>query len=185
MTAVDAFDRDVRRWVCRFYVERERLAAERSRMAAGRLFDRERIVLYVLTAQLMAWIALLPWSGAGGVLVGLTILYVGSILSGAVVLKREGRLLRRRTRETVEAEGAAVADACPPLDADARAILIRLMNLTDARPTDRAVAMIRAELRDALASPPLASWRFLGDVAQALDQSSDQPRGRLRALTAD
>jgi hypothetical protein len=175
MTDDEAFARDLRRWVQRFYVERQMLAAERSRSAVERLFDRERHVLTWLSAQLMVTIALLPWWGAWGVLGGLVVLYLGTLVSGAWTLEKERRIMKRTPRGAIEAEVERALAACPRLDADARAVLIRLMNLAELRPTPRSLALLREEVRETLALPGLRQWTFLHELVAVLD-GPDGPR---------
>jgi hypothetical protein len=165
----DAFDRDLRSWVHRVYLQREQLLAERSRTAIEGLFDRERRLLTWLAAQLMVSIALLPWWGAWGVLGGLVVLYVGTFVSGAWTLRREARLTTTRSRSMVEQEAERAFAARPALDADARALLIRLMNLADLRPTQRSLHLLRQELRESLTVPTLVGWRFLHDLVDVVD----------------
>ena len=185
MTADGAFERDLRRWVQRFYLQREMLAAERSHVAVERLFDRERHLLTVLSAQLMLAIAMLPWWGVWGVVAALAILYSGTLISGAWTLVKERRLLARRSAEAIEAEVERTLAACPPLDGDARALLIRLMNLTDLRPTPRGLELLRAELREVLTTPPLVDWRFLHELAGVLDSPDGARLGALKPRPAD
>jgi hypothetical protein len=167
MTADEAFRRELGDWVRRFYFARERLAAERAVAATERLFDRERHLLTWLAGQLMLSIALLPWWGVSGVVVSLAVLYLGTMISGAWTLRREQQLTTKRPPQAVEAEAGQVVATCPPLDADARARLIRLMNLVQLRPTARSIEMIRLEV-DELRATPLGEWTFVLDLARAL-----------------
>ena len=169
MTGDEAFARDLHRWVRRFYVQRQLLAAERSRSAVERLFDRERHILTWLSAQLMVTIALLPWWGAWGVLGGLGVLYLGTMVSGAWTLEKERRIMKRTPPGTIEVEVERALAACPRLDADARARLIRLMNLAELRPTPRSLEMLREELREGLELPVLRPWAFLHELAALLE----------------
>jgi len=185
VTGDELFERDLCHWVHRFYAQRELLVAARSRSAVERIFDRERRVLTWLAAQLMVTIALLPWWGAWGVLAGLIVLYLGTMLSGAWTLANESRVTRKTSAATVEAEAERAAAACPPLDADARARLIRLMNLTELRPTPRSLELLRAELRDVLALPTLRRWSFLYELADVVDSQDGARLGALRPQPAD
>ncbi len=164
-----AVEEDLRRWVQRFYVQRQLLVAERSRAAAERIFDQERHVLTGLSAQLMATIGLIPWWGATGVLTSLAILYVGTLLSGAWTLGRVRGVWGSRPSKSAEAEAQAALATSPVLDADTRALLIRLMNLSAVRPTPRGHHLLVQELREALDDPTLSGWRFLHDLTAALD----------------
>ena len=185
MTGDEAFDRDLRRWVRRFYEQRERLAAERSRAAVERLFDRERRLLTGLAAQLMLAIALLPWSGVAGVIAGLTVLYLGTMLSGAWTLRKERALTATRPPATIEAEAERAVAACPALDPDSRALLVRLMNLAQLRPTPRGLDLLRAELRESLTLPTLACWPFLHELSAAFDGPDSARLGTLGGRLRD
>ena len=185
MTADEAFEEDLRRWVHRFYAQRELLATERSHSAVERIFDQERRVLTWLAAQLMLAIALLPWWGAWGVLGGLSILYLGTIVSGAWTLEKERRVTRRTPPAAVVAQAERAIAACPPLDADARALLIRLMNLTELRPTPRSLELVRQELRDALALPSLVRWSFLQELWDVLGSPDGARLDTLRPQPAE
>ena len=169
MTGNEAFERDLHRWVRWFYDQRERLAAERSRAAVEHLFDRERRLLTGLAAQLMVAIALLPWSGVAGVIAGLVVLYLGTMVSGAWTLEKERALTAKKSPPAIEDEAERAVAACPDLDPDSRALLIRLMNLAQLRPTVRSLDLLRAELADALALPALAGWSFLHELAAAFN----------------
>jgi hypothetical protein len=174
MVGDEAFRQDLRRWVHRVYVERERIAAERARVSIERLFDRERHFLTGLSAQLLVTIALLPWWGFWGVVAGLGVLYLGTMVSGAFCLRREGRLAATRSGESIQREVEAALAACPDLDADARARLIRLMNLADVHRTPRALALIRDELRELRALPGLSSWSFVPALVEVFEAASSR-----------
>jgi hypothetical protein len=178
MVGDEAFRRDLRRWIHRVYVERERIAAERSRVSIERLFDRERHFLTGLSAQLLVTIALLPWWGIWGVAAGLGVLYVGTMLSSAFCLRREGRLVATRSGESILGEVEDAVEACPNLDADARARLIRLMNLSDVHRTPGALALIREELQEIRALPGLSSWVFVPALVEVFEPANTRVGGR-------
>ncbi len=169
MTGDEAFKRDLHRWIRSFYDQRERLAAERSRTAVERLFDCERRLLTGLAAQLMVAIALLPWSGVAGVIAGLVVLYLGTMISGAWTLEKERALTATKPLRAIDAEAARAVAACPELDSNGRALLIRLMNLAQLRPTPRSLDLLHADLRESLALPSLAGWPFLHELAAAFN----------------
>ncbi len=169
MTRDEAFERELHRWVRWFYDQRERLAAERSRTAVEALFDRERRLLTGLAGQLMLAIALLPWSGVAGVLAGLAVLYLGTIISGAWTLEKERALTRSVPPRMIDAKAVRAVAACPELDSNAQALLVRLMNLAQLQPTPRSLELLRADLRETLALPSLAGWPFLHELADAFD----------------
>lgn len=180
-----AFEHDLRRWVHRFYVEREQVAAQRSRLAVDRIFDRERHVLTWLSAQLMACIALSPWWGAQLIIAGLAILYLGTFISGFRMIRKERRVSQRRSPRAIEADAERALAACPPLDADARALLIRLMNLAALRPTPRSMELLREELRDTLGLPELRRWPFLHELLESLESRDSRAFQTLRPRPAD
>jgi hypothetical protein len=181
----DSFERDLRRWVHHFYLQREELVAERARLAVESLFDRERHFLTWLAAQLLLGIALIPWSGVWSVLGGLIILYAGTLISGAWMLNRERRLARRKSRGAIEQEAERAFASRPALDPDARALLIRLMNLAALRPTPRSLELLRQELRETLAVPALLHWRFLHEVLELLQAQDGARLGALQPLPVD
>lgn len=149
----------------RVYELRDDLAQQRERRRLDRIFDHDRRVVVGLTGQLLASIALIPWLGVGIVLAGLAVLYVGAFASTAWTMKR---LHAARAAERFESIDQAVRRAiatCPPLDAGATALLIRLANLVAIPPTPRSVAMLQVTVREAAARPELRGWPFLDDVA--------------------
>jgi hypothetical protein len=149
----------------RVYELLDDLAQQRVSLTLDRIFDRDRRVVIGLTGQLLASIALIPWLGAGSVLAGLAVLYVGALSSAAWAMLR---VRRTRANERLESIDAAVRRAiatCPPLDSSAEALLIRLANLVAIPPNPRSVAMLRATLGEVAARPELRSWPFLDDVA--------------------
>ena len=179
MTGDEAFERDLRHWVHRFYIQRQLLAAERSRSAVERLFDRERHILTWLSAQLMVTIALLPWWGAWGVTAGLVVLYLGTMISGAWTLEKERRIMKSVPSELIEAQVERALADCPGLDADARASLIRIMNLAELQPTARSLKMLHQELQDTIALPALRRWTFLRELIDVLDSPDGARLGSL------
>lgn len=185
MSLDESFERDLRRWVHRFYLQRERAAAEHARIATERLFDRERHLLTGLSAQLLVTIALLPWWGFWGVVVGLVVLYLGTLVSGAWALRKEGRLIARRPPEALKREAEQAMDSCPRLDADARALLTRVMNLAEIRPTPRSLELLRRELGDARQIPALVGWRFLRELATFVESPEAARLGMLASRSTE
>jgi hypothetical protein len=161
----DAYLHDLERCARRVYELRSDLADWRARTAIDLLFDRDRRLVIGLVSQLLASIALIPWLGAGIVLAGLALLYVGALASAAWTITRMQQARQRERLESVEQAVRRAIATCPPLDAGAGALVIRLANLTAILPTPRSVAMMQATLRDVSSRPELRSWPFLNDVA--------------------
>ncbi|MFN8522932.1 MAG: hypothetical protein U0821_07460 [Chloroflexota bacterium] len=166
---LDEFREELRSWIRSIYEQRDSMEAVKYQAAADRIFDRERWALIWLTAQLFLTIILVPWMGIWGVLAGLSVLYVGAVVSGIWTLIRVRRFDRRRSPRALARAAARAAAACPTLDSDARALLIRLMNLSRLRPTARSLQMLKSELRETMAVPGLSRWRFLQDLAGAVE----------------
>jgi hypothetical protein len=170
MTSVDAaldeaLRRDLRAWVRGYHAERTRLIGATVGQAVERVFDAERTVLVALSGVLMLGIASIPWLGPAGVLGGLAILYVGTMVSAFATLHRVRALRASVPTDVPDDEVEATMAACPPVDSQARALLVRLMNLSTTRPTPRSRELLRDALAEAAGRPGLAQWRFLSDVA--------------------
>lgn len=161
----DGLRRDLRAWVRGYHAERARLAAARTGQSVERVFDGERKLLVALSGVLMLGIASIPWLGPAGVLGGLAILYVGTLISAAVTLRRVRALRASVPANVPEDEVEATLAACPPVDSQARALLVRLMNLSRARPTPRSRELLHDALAEALARPGLGRWPFLRDLS--------------------
>lgn len=168
---------DLEQCARRVYELHDDLAERRSRRTIDLIFDRDRRWVIGLTGQLIVSIALIPWLGAGVVLVGLTVLYVGALGSAAWTVTRIQQASRRERRDSVDRAVRRVIATCPRLDAGARALLTRLANLTAIPPTPRSVAMLHATLGEMLARPDLHGWPFLDDVAALLDGESSRTLG--------
>ncbi len=195
----DGLRRDLRAWVRGYHAERARLAAARIGESVERVFDGERRLLVALSGVLMLGIASIPWLGPAGVLGGLAMLYVGTMVSAAVTLRRVRALRAGGPAGVPDDEVEAALAACPPVDSQARALLVRLMNLSQARPTPRGRELLREALIEAAARPGLGSWPFLrtlsdlyagpeaervGPLAVSPPAAEDTPgrRGQLGAL---
>src|SRR3712207_5273535 len=157
--------RDLRAWVRGYHAERARLAAARAGQAVERVFDGERKVLIVLSGVLMLGIASIPWLGPAGVLGGLAILYVGTMVSAVETLRRVRRLRAGVPAGVSEDEIERVVAACPPVDALGRSVLVRLINLSMTQPTPRSRALLGEALDEAFGRPDLGGWSFLRDVS--------------------
>jgi hypothetical protein len=149
----------------RVYELLDDLAEQRVHLSLDRIFDRDRRLVIGLTGQLLASIALIPWLGAGIVLAGLAILYVGALGSAAWAMMRVQRARESERLDTIDAAVRQAISTCPPLDAGAAALVIRVANLAAITPNPRSVAMLRATLHEAAARPELKNWPFLDDVA--------------------
>lgn len=165
----DGLRSDLRAWIRGYYAECARLKAERVGQAVERVFDRERMLLVALSGILMLGIASMPWLGPAGVLCGLAILYVGTLVSAVATLRRV-RELRSLVPTTIPNEDVEQTLAsCPLVDSGGRALLVRLMNLSTARPTPRSRELLGETLAEALARTDLASWPFLHALVELLD----------------
>lgn len=164
-TLDEGLRRDLRTWVRGYYAARARLAAAHAGEAVERVFDAERKVLVGLSGVLMLGIASIPWLGPAGVLSGLAILYVGTMVSAVITLHRVRALRASVPTGASDAEVERAVAACPPLDAPGRAVLVRLINLSTTHPTPRSRELLRAALTEAFARPDLGGWGFLRDVS--------------------
>jgi hypothetical protein len=153
----------------RVYELHDDLAQRQARRTVDLIFARDKRVVIGLTGQLVASIALIPWLGAGIVLAGLAVLYVGALSSAAWTLTRIQRAQARERTESIDQAVRRAMATCPPLDSGARALLIRLANLLAIPPTPRSLAMARATLGEAVAHPELRGWPFLDDVMALVD----------------
>ena len=153
----------------RVYELHDDLARWRTRLTIDSIFDRDRRVVIGLTGQLLASIALIPWLGAGAVLAGLAVLYVGALSSAAWTITRMQRARAIERNVSIDQSVRRALETCPPLDAGAQALLIRLANLLAIPPTPRSVVMVRAALGEAADHPRLRSWQLMDDVAALVD----------------
>ena len=169
MSVDAAFLQHVEQCARRVYALHDDLAQRRTRRTIDLIFDRDRRVVIGLTGQLLASIALIPWLGAGVVLAGLAVLYVGALFSAAWTLRRVQRARADERAESIDQAVRRAMAACPPLDAGGRALMTRLANLLAIPPTPRSVAMVRVTLGEALDRPELRGWPFLDDVATLVD----------------
>jgi hypothetical protein len=160
---------DLEQCARRVYELHDDLAERRTRLTIDLIFDRDHRLVIGLTSQLLASIALIPWLGAGIVIVGLTVLYIGALSSAAWTMTRMQQARRRDRLESIDQAVRRAITTCPPLDAGARALLIRLANLAAIPPTARSVTMLQATLREVLARPDLRGWPFLDDVAMLVE----------------
>ena len=162
----------------RVYELHDELDQRRTRRTIDLIFDRDRRVVIGLTGQLLASIALIPWLGAGVVLAGLAVLYVGALSSAAWTITRMQRARASARKESIDQAVRQAMETCPPLDSGARAVVIRLANLLAIPPTPRSVAMVQATLGEAVDLPELREWSFLRDIATLVDGQNS------RTLTA-
>ena len=169
MSVDAAFLQHVEQCARRVYELRDDLAQRRTLRTIDLIFDRDRRVVIGLTGQLVASIALIPWLGPGAVLAGLAVLYVGALSSAAWTLRRVRRARADERAESIDQAVRRAMAACPPLDAGARALMIRLANLLAIPPTPRSVALVRATLGEARNCPELRGWPFLDDVATLVE----------------
>jgi hypothetical protein len=160
---------DLEQCARRVYELHDDLAERRMRRTIDLIFDRDRRLVIGLTGQLLASIALIPWLGAGVVLAGLAVLYIGALTSAAWTITRMQRVRRRARLESIDQSVRRAIATCPPLSAGARALLIRLANLAAIPPSPRSVALLQATLGEVLARPDLSGWPFLDDVAALMD----------------
>ena len=168
--SVDATDlQSVERCARRVYELHGELAQRRTRLTIDSIFDRDRRVVIGLTGQLVAAIALIPWLGAGAVLAGLAVLYVGALSSAAWTITRMQRARASEGKESIDQAVRRAMATCPPLDAGAQALMIRLANLLAIPPTPRSLAMMRSALGEAAARPELRGWPLLDDLATLVD----------------
>jgi hypothetical protein len=165
---------DLEQCARRVYELHDDLSELRTRRMIDLIFDRDRRVVIGLTGQLLASIALVPWLGAGIVLAGLAVLYVGALSSAAWTISRMRRARALERKESIDQAVRRALATCPPLDSGARAVLIRLANLLAIPPTPRSAAMLRATLGEAVARPDLRGWPFLDDVAALVNGQNDQ-----------
>ena len=165
-TALDeGLRRDLRAWVRGYHAECARLATTRVGESVEGVFDAERKVLVGLSAVLMLGIASIPWLGPAGVLAGLAILYVGTMVS-AIVTLRHVRRLRAGVPPAVSDEAIErTVAACPPVDPGGRSVLVRLINLSTTYPTARSRELLGEALAEASRRPDLRAWAFLQDVS--------------------
>jgi hypothetical protein len=165
VSADSAYLQSVEQCARRVYELHDDLAQRRTRRTIDLIFDRDRRVVIGLTGQLLASIALIPWLGAGVVLAGLAVLYVGALSSAAWTLTRMQRARANERNESIDQAVRRVMETCPSLDSGAHALVIRLANLLAIAPTPRSLAMVRATLGEAVARPELRDWQLLDDVA--------------------
>lgn len=154
------------------YERREDATREQSRRRIDRIFDHDRRVVIGLTGQLLAAIVLAPWLGAGIVIAGLALLYVGALVSTAWTLRRLKRAAASKRAESIELAVRQALASCPPLTASGLALLIRLANLAAIPPTARSMALLRDTLREAKAHPAFQAWPFLDDIATLVEDSA-------------
>jgi hypothetical protein len=164
-----AYRHDVELFARRVYELHDDLAQQRIRLTIDLIFARDRRVVIGLTGQLLASIALIPWLGAGAVLAGLAVLYVGALSSAAWTMRRMQRARASVRNESIDEGIRRALETCPPLDAGARALLIRLANLLAIPPSPRSMAMVRATLVETVARPELRGWPLLDDLATLVD----------------
>ena len=169
MSVDAAYLQSVEQCARRVYELHSQLAQQRTHLTVELIFARDRRVVIGLTGQLLASIALIPWLGAGAVLAGLAVLYVGALSSAAWTMRRIQRASASERNESIDQAVRRALATCPPLDAGARALMIRLANLVAIPPTPRSVAMVRATLGEAVARPDLRGWRLLDDLATLVD----------------
>lgn len=169
-----AYLHDVEQCARRVYELHHDLAQARARRAIDLIFDRDRRVVIGLTGQLLASIALTPWLGAGVVLAGLAVLYVGALSSAAWTISRMQQARAAERQESIDQAVRRALDTCPPLDSGARALMIRLTNLVAIPPTPRSVAMVQATLGEVMARPELRGWLFLDDVTALVDAQNSR-----------
>jgi len=153
----------------RVYELHDDLAQRQARRTVDLIFARDKRVVIGLTGQLMASIALSLWLGAGVVLAGLAVLYVGALSSAAWSITRMQQAQARERTESIDQAVRRAMATCPPLDSGAQALLIRLANLLAIPPTPRSLAMVQATLGETLDRPELHGWPFLDDVTALVD----------------
>jgi hypothetical protein len=180
--SVDAdYLHDLERCARRVYELHNDLANWRTRRSIDLIFDRDRRLAIGLVGQLLASIALIPWLGASMVLAGLALLYVGALTSAAWTITRMQQARHGERLESVDQAVRRAIVTCPPLDAGARALLIRLANLTAILPTPRSVALLQATLREVSDRAELRSWPFLDDVAALVSTQNSRALLSLRS----
>jgi hypothetical protein len=156
----------------RVYELHDDLAQKRTRRTIDLIFDRDRRVVIGLTGQLLASIVLTPWLGAGIVLAGLAVLYVGALSSAAWTIARMERARAGERKESIDQAVRRAMATCPPLDSGARALLIRLANLLAIPPTPRSLSMVRATLGEVQTRSELRGWPFMDDVATLVESQN-------------
>ena len=169
MSVDAAFLHQIEQCARRVYELHHDLAERQARRAIDLIFDRDRRVVIGLAGQLVASIALIPWLGAGSVVAGLAVLYLGALSSAAWTLRRVQRAQASVRAESIDQAVRRAVTTCPPLDAGARALMIRLANLLAIPPTPRSIAMVRATLEEVVDRPELRGWPFLEDVTSLVD----------------
>ena len=161
----DGLRRDLRAWVRGYHAERARLATAQVSQSVERVFDAERTLLVALSGVLMLGIASIPWLGPAGVLGGLVLLYVGTVVSAVATLRRVRALRASVPSGMSDGEIERVVAACPSVDAHGRSLLVRLINLSTTHPTARSRELLNEALDEATRRPDLAGWGFLRDVS--------------------
>lgn len=174
MSVDAAYLQSVEQCARRVYELHDDLAQRRTRLTIDSIFARDRKVVIGLTGQLVAAIALIPWLGAGVVLAGLAVLYVGALFSAAWTITRMQRARTSEGKESIDQAVRRAMATCPPLDSGARAVLIRLANLLAIPPTPRSVAMVRATLDEVVDRPELRGWSFLTDFETLVDSQNSR-----------
>jgi hypothetical protein len=164
-----AFDDDLRAWIDRVYARRSELVAQRVEARVARILDAEKRWLVPLTVGVVVGATLAPVVGTWAILATLAALYLGSFASGYVTMRRAERV-ERSVDPVAEARRAAddAWESRPPLGADDRARLIRLMNLSRSAALPTARSLLVGEAAETAAQEPFASWRLLRDLQEVL-----------------
>jgi hypothetical protein len=170
-----AFEAELSSWLARVYDRAERVSRADDHAAAERIVEGQNRLSIGLVLLVGVSIFLLPALGGWPVVAALVLLYGGTTVASTVTA------IRIRALEGSPARYAAIRrrheeaqQAMPLLDLEARAHLIRIMNLSrlEGAPARRALA---GELADAASLPALAGWQALSDAAVLLREPPALP----------
>jgi hypothetical protein len=160
-----AFERDLERWLDGIYRRQEQVARYEGQHAVERIVDGQNRLLITLVIGLGISMLLMPIHGGIVVIAGLVLVYVGALVSSVLTAARI-RVVERSTDRTRAIAGrrAEALSACPPLDSDDRAQIVRLINLTAISGQAGGRQALAAELAQARLLPGLANWTALEDA---------------------
>lgn len=162
------FEQWVRDWLANLYERRDAMLRRADAAVEAEFFDREAVFLKILVGLCLVGLCLLPLIGAIGVFGSLGALYLGSAIGAVVVLRKARQLDQARRLRPVVAERVEWAwRALQPIDAETRAYLTRLINLTPVASTDRGRPIFVREVEQARQAPRLAAWPAWDDVVGA------------------
>jgi hypothetical protein len=170
-----AFEAELSDWLARVYERAERVSRADDHAAAERIVEGQNRLSIGLVLLVGFSIVLLPAFGGWPVIAALVLLYGGTTVASTVTAIRIRSLEGSPARyAALRRRGEEAWQALPPLDLDARAQLIRIMNLSrlESASARRALA---DELAEAGSLPALAGWQALSDAAVLLREPPAPP----------